>query len=88
MSGLPDEWRLVLESSDISKDEVIKNVEAVINALAYQFKQEAVPTAQDMLDMDAMLKDSKDVVVIPIYRIFHSRRGSKRILSWFERDSR
>ena len=62
LSGLPDEWRLLLESSNISKDDVINNGEAVINALAYQFKPEAIPTAQDMLDMDAMLRDSKCVL--------------------------
>ena len=62
LSGLPDEWRLLLESSNISKDDVINNGEAVINALAYQFKPEVIPTAQDMLDMDAMLRDSKCVL--------------------------
>ena len=55
MSGLPDEWRALLESSDITKDEVIKNGDAVINALAYQFKQEPIPTAKEMMDVDAML---------------------------------
>ena len=72
MSGLPDEWRLLLESSNISKDDVINNGEAVINALAYQFKPEAIPTAQDMLDMDAMLRDSKSVVFGSIHRIIYS----------------
>ena len=56
MSGLPDEWRALLESSDITKDEVIKNGDAVINALAYQFKQEPIPTAKEMMDVDAMLR--------------------------------
>ena len=58
MSGLPDEWRALLESSDITNDEVIKNGDAVINALAYQFKQEPIPTAKEMMDVDAMLRDS------------------------------
>ena len=58
MSGLPDEWRALLESSDITKDEVIKNGDAVINALAYQFKQDPTPTAKEMMDVDAMLRDS------------------------------
>ena len=57
LSGLPDEWRALLESSDITKDEVIKNGDAVINALAYQFKQEPIPTAKEMMDVDAMLRD-------------------------------
>lgn len=58
LSGLPDEWRALLESSDITKDEVIKNGDAVINALVYQFKQDPLPTAKEMMDVDAMLRDS------------------------------
>ena len=58
LSGLPDEWRKLLESSDITKDEVIKNGDAVINALAYQFRQEPTPTVKEMMDVDAMLRDS------------------------------
>ena len=58
LSGLPDEWRALLESSDITKDEVIKNGDAIINALVYQFKQDPTPTAKEMMDVDAMLRDS------------------------------
>ena len=49
MKGLPDEWRIALETSKISKTEVIQNHDAVINVLNYQFTQPAGPTAKDML---------------------------------------
>ena len=68
LSGLPEEWQRLLESSDISKDEVINNGEAVINALAYQFKPEAIPTAQDMLDMNDMLNNSNHLVWCSLVR--------------------
>lgn len=59
LKGLPEEWRLALEASDISKTEVIQNHDAVIHVLNYQFTEEPMPTAKDMLDVDAMLRDSE-----------------------------
>lgn len=58
MKGLPDEWRIALETSKISKTEVIQNHDAVIKVLNYQFTQPAGPTAKDMLDVNEMLRDS------------------------------
>ena len=58
MKGLPEEWRLALEASNISKTEIIQNHDAVIHVLNYQFAEQPMPTAKDMLDMDAMLRDS------------------------------
>ena len=58
LKGLPEEWRLALEASNISKTEIIQNHDAVINVLNYQFKEQPMPTAKDMMDVDAMLRDS------------------------------
>lgn len=56
---MPDEWRLALEASTISKDEVISHSDAVINVLTYQFRTPPEPTMKDMMDVNAMLHDSK-----------------------------
>ena len=72
LRGLPDEWRLALESSSLSKDEIMNNSDAVINVLTYQFSQPPEPTVGDMLDVNALLSNSIVFSIISINRIIYS----------------
>ena len=55
---MPEEWRIALEQSNLSKSDIVNNHDAVINCLNYQFQTPPLPTLNDMLDVDKMLKDS------------------------------
>ena len=72
VKGLPDEWRLALESSSLSKDEIMNNSDAVINVLTYQFSQPPEPTVGDMLDVNALLSNSIVYCIISVNRIIYS----------------
>ena len=55
--GVPDEWIEALKANGISRDDVIQNGDAVINALNFNFQTTPLPTAQDLIEMNALLKD-------------------------------
>ena len=57
---MPDEWIEALKANGISRDEVIQNGDAVINALNFNFQTTPLPTAQDLIEMNAILKDGTE----------------------------
>lgn len=50
----------------------MKNSDAVINVLTYQFSQPPEPTVGDMLDVNALLSNSIVFCIISINRIIYS----------------
>lgn len=50
----------------------MKNSDAVINVLTYQFSQPPEPTVGDMLDVNALLSNSIVYSIISINRIIYS----------------
>ena len=65
LAGVPDEWIDALKANGISRDDVIQNGDAVINALNFNFQKTPLPTAQDLIEMNALLKDGICLLYIP-----------------------
>ena len=63
--GVPDEWIEALKANGISRDDVIQNKDAVINALNFNFQTTPLPTAQDLIEMNALLKDGTGFLYVP-----------------------